>query len=208
MVQKKKVLFLFLLLSDRDGDRKWRKKGWALVFLAAVKRPKQNRWDQQSFKSLLLLISEGKATYVWSLEIWVLWFLLRTLSWMSNREHLSPSRRILLHFNYPLHSIPLFFSSLHLYGHHRKREKKKNIMWTFCLIKGLDTLPWSRRKAPFISSYWIFVCVVSLLFNFMPQFAFITVQPREPVDIQNNATQGLSISSRGIDWKVSACITI
>lgn len=56
--KKKKVLFL--LLSDRDRDRKWRQKRQSFGFLAAVTRPKQNRWYQQSFKSLLLLISEGR----------------------------------------------------------------------------------------------------------------------------------------------------
>lgn len=78
-------------------------------------------------------------------------------------------------------------------------------MWTFCLIKGLDTLPWSRRKAPFISSYWIFVCVVSLLFNFTPQFAFITAQPREPVDIQKQCHAEFKYLQPG-HWLESICV--
>lgn len=92
---------------------------------------------------------------------------LKDLSWMSNLEHLSQS-----YLTFPF-TLKFSLSSLHLYGQHKKREKK-NTMWTFCLIKGLDTLSRSWRKAPFISSYWIFVCVVSVLFNFTLQFIFIT----------------------------------
>lgn len=109
---------------------------------------------------------------------------------MSNLEHLCQSYLILFHFNYSIHSL----CSPHLlYMAITKKEEKT--LWTFCLIKGLDTLPWSCRKAPFISSYWIFVCVVAVLFNFMLQFVFIRRQQRESVGIQNNTTQSLSISA-------------
>lgn len=58
-------------------------------------------------------------------------------------------------------------------------KKIKNTMWTFCLIKGLETLPWSCRKSPiyfFLLNFRLHF--FSVLFNFMLQFVFITRQQR------------------------------
>lgn len=70
---------------------------------------------------------------------------------------------------------------------------QENSMCTFSLIKGLDTLPYPRRKAPFISPYWIFLSV-SVLFNFAPPFVFITGQQKESVGNRDKGTCSLSVS--------------
>lgn len=77
--------------------------------------------------------------------------------------------------------------SLHLCG------LLKKTLCTFSLIKGLDPLPYPRRKVPFISPYWIFLNV-SVLFNFALPFVFITGQQKESVDNRDNGTQSLSVS--------------
>lgn len=203
--KKKKVLFL--LLSDRDRDRKRRKKRPSFGFLAAVTRPKQNRWYQQSFKSLLLLISEGREHTFGGIVSFMVSLKNPQLNVKTESTcvvHPAVSSFILIiHFTPSL--FFLFPTSLRPSQKKEKKKEKKNIMWTFCLIKGLDTLPWSRRKAPFISSYWIFVCVVSLLFNFTPQFAFITAQPREPVDIQKQCHAEFKYLQPG-HWLESICV--
>lgn len=80
-------------------------------------------------------------------------------------------------------------------------------MWTFCLIRGLDTLSWSCRKAPFISSNLIFTCFVSDLFNFMQQFVFIMGQQRANGH-PNQCHAEFKYLRLSIDQKVSVCITI
>lgn len=186
---KKKKRSNFLALKETDGKEKV-----VLLFLAAITASKQTRQYQQKTKSLLLLISGWKQQFQ---KNSVLWFLLRT----------SAERQIqstwLFYFNYS-HSLYSSLFPTHLLGHHTQR----NPMWTFCLIKGLDTLPWSGRKAPFISSYWISVCVVSVLFNSALQFVFITGAAERVSGHPKQCHAEFKYLRLSIDRKVFARITI
>ena len=122
------------------------------------------------------------------------------LSGTSNLEHLS-EYFILFYFNYSHSLSPLYiYMAITI-------KRKKNPMWTFCLIKGLDTLPWSCRKAPFISSYWIFVCVVSVLFDFTLQFVFI-MRAAERVSGRPKQCRAQFKYLLPEHWSESICITI
>lgn len=95
-------------------------------------------------------------------------------------------------FLYPFILIALFTLSPTLLFPPSMWASQENSMCTFSLIKGLDTLPYPRRKAPFISPYWICLSV-SVLFNFALPFVFITGQQKESVGNRDNGTRSLSV---------------
>lgn len=147
-----------------------------LFFLGAVTPSKQIRPANTNTPILLIIKRKQQecqktASKLFSTE----WFLIsqKGLFLLSIQAQMSvlPYFSTLMTYFTSSHSLSLSF--LHLCGHHEGKEK-----WSVGLIEALDTLSWFCRKAPFISSYWIFVCVVSVLFNFTQQFVFITGQQR------------------------------
>lgn len=135
-----------------------------------------NKWYQEGTETFLL-IHVGKQIFLRLLSP-------KRLSWISNHVLFFPHPFILI-ASFTLSPTPLPSTSMW--------TSQENTMHTFSLIKGLDTLPCPRRKAPFISPYWISLSV-SVLFNFALQFVFITGQRKESAGNWDNGTRSLSVS--------------
>lgn len=150
-----------------DNSRRSR-KGWSVF---------PNRWYEEGTEPLFFWIHSGIQTFLW----------IQSFSQLDLK-----SRARMPFFLYPFILIALFTLSPTLLFPPPRWASQENSMCTFSLIKGLDTLPYPRRKAPFISPYWICLSV-SVLFNFALPFVFITGQQRESVGNRDNGTRSLSV---------------
>lgn len=130
----------FLALRESESESKG---GVELVFLIAITHP--NKAEQ------ICIRQWGKTTYHNNLSA-------------ECQVESSSVGFTLFSFILLIHWLSASVSSLHLYD--PQKTKKNPTICTFCLIKGLASLPRSCRKAPFISYYWIFVCVVSVFIQF------------------------------------------
>lgn len=113
--------FNFLALEETEIESQGKA---ALFFLAAITPSSQTRPHQQTLNCCFYSsVKKNNKCRKNVSEFSFVAHLTKCLCWMSNLEHLCQPYLILFSFNYSVHSIPLLLSSLHLYGHHKKKKK-------------------------------------------------------------------------------------